>query len=159
MKDLSGKKFERLTAIERVGKAKHGGSLWKCLCDCGNEKFISTVDLIHSRVKSCGCLKKDRNIEKGYIILNSNESAEKRKKEYIDNTRLCLLQSKMLKNNTSGHKGVYYNSACKKWTAFIHFQKKFHHLGNFAEIKDAVKARLEAENKYFKPFIEKTTVN
>ena len=35
------------------------------------------------------------------------------------------------------------------------FQKKQHILGYFIEVHDAIKARKEAEEKYFKSFLEK----
>ena len=38
-KDLSGKKFHKLSVIERSGSNRQGSSTWKCLCDCG--KYIT----------------------------------------------------------------------------------------------------------------------
>lgn len=35
-----------------------GNSLWECICDCGNCKTVRTTDLIHGKVKSCGCYRK-----------------------------------------------------------------------------------------------------
>lgn len=49
-KDLTGQKFEKLTAIEYIGNSQ-----WKCLCDCGNETIISTKKW--GKTKSCGCLR------------------------------------------------------------------------------------------------------
>jgi hypothetical protein len=48
-------------------------------------------------------------------------------------------------NNTSGHTGVTFNSARNKFQAQIHVDGKCKHLGLFADIGDAVKARLNAE--------------
>ena len=42
--DITGQRFGRLTAIERVGHNNNGHSLWKCLCDCGNEKVVMITD-------------------------------------------------------------------------------------------------------------------
>lgn len=36
---------------------------WHCLCDCGNETYISASALKSGRTKSCGCLTKQRIIE------------------------------------------------------------------------------------------------
>ena len=55
-KDITGKKFGRLLALERVGKTKHGHSIWRCLCDCGNIKDVSINSLTMGVTKSCGCL-------------------------------------------------------------------------------------------------------
>lgn len=60
-KDLSNKKFGKLTALYPVGKSKSSGTLWHCLCDCGNEVDKPTSILMSGGVKSCGCLIKTRN--------------------------------------------------------------------------------------------------
>lgn len=65
-KDLTGMKFGRLTALERVedeytpsGKKK---IMWKCLCDCGNTFVAQSTDLtrFNGGTKSCGCLKLEK---------------------------------------------------------------------------------------------------
>jgi hypothetical protein len=40
---------------------------WLCRCECGNLKLIRGYDLISNRVKSCGCLYKERCIGLNYI--------------------------------------------------------------------------------------------
>ena len=45
LEDISGKRYGRLVAIEPVGKNKKGLTLWRCKCDCGNEK-ITTVTFV-----------------------------------------------------------------------------------------------------------------
>lgn len=57
IKDITGKKFNRLTAIEPTGVKVNGGYVWKCLCDCGNIKEISIGALCYGSVQSCGCAK------------------------------------------------------------------------------------------------------
>lgn len=52
-------------------------------------------------------------------------------------------------NNTYGVAGVYWNKNLNKWTASISVNKKQIHLGVFITFNDAVKARKEAEEKYF----------
>lgn len=37
IKDLTGKKFGRLTAICPNGKNKQNATLWLCICECGSE--------------------------------------------------------------------------------------------------------------------------
>lgn len=54
--DLTGKRFGKLTVIERDGIDKHRRALWKCACSCGNEIIASTSDLKCGNRKSCGCL-------------------------------------------------------------------------------------------------------
>lgn len=56
--DLTGKKFERLTVLEKQDK-KGNEWRWKCLCDCGNECLVTGVSLRTGGTRSCGCLKKE----------------------------------------------------------------------------------------------------
>ena len=58
-KDLTGLRFGKLTAIEKSGtKTKQGSVIWRCLCECGNEAFISSGHLTDGHTSSCGCLSK-----------------------------------------------------------------------------------------------------
>ena len=62
---LIGKKFNRLLVISRADNIvqKDGRSrvAWSCLCDCGNRTIVVTNLLKSGRVKSCGCIKTERN--------------------------------------------------------------------------------------------------
>lgn len=57
--DLTGKKFGRLSVIERVANNKDGHTMWKCRCDCGNERIIMGKSLCSGHTQSCGCLNKE----------------------------------------------------------------------------------------------------
>lgn len=61
--DLSGKKFGRLTVIERgedfiapKGSRQPG---WICRCDCGNQITVRANGLTAGNTKSCGCLSRE----------------------------------------------------------------------------------------------------
>ena len=60
-----------------------------------------------------------------------------------------LMNTKMFSNNTSGHKGVTFDKSRNKWMAHIKLNGKHKTLGRFVKFEDAVKARKEAEEKYF----------
>lgn len=60
MNDLIGRKFGKLTVIEKTEKLKNNSIMWKCKCECGGTISASTRDLKQGRIKSCGCLKKER---------------------------------------------------------------------------------------------------
>lgn len=55
-KDLTGKKFNMLTAIEKVGTKNHN-TQWLCICDCGNTTTVGGSALTGGKIKSCGCLR------------------------------------------------------------------------------------------------------
>jgi hypothetical protein len=56
--NLLGMKFNMLTPIEKVDRPKDKKQpyvYWKCKCDCGNEKILSSKSLILGTTLSCGC--------------------------------------------------------------------------------------------------------
>lgn len=58
-KDLTGKRFGRLVALSQNGRDNAGRVVWKCKCDCGTVKSISSNLLLSGHAVSCGCFKKD----------------------------------------------------------------------------------------------------
>lgn len=62
LKDLTGLRFGKLTAIERLNekRGKNSSYLWLCRCDCGNEIKANTNALLHGHYTSCGCGKAER---------------------------------------------------------------------------------------------------
>lgn len=50
-------------------------------------------------------------------------------------------------NNTSGHKGVYWNKQIERWVARIKVGYKSHYLGCFRVLEDAVAKYAEAARK------------
>lgn len=59
MKDISGQKFNRLTAIRYVGKNKHRHNVWLFQCECGNLKEIEDHAVISGHTLSCGCYNRE----------------------------------------------------------------------------------------------------
>ena len=77
VKDLTGRKFGRLTVIEQHGfteKNKYGYryAVWFCKCDCGNYCEMDTGTLKSAGNHSCGCLAKEHlaDMSKGNITHN-----------------------------------------------------------------------------------------
>lgn len=66
MKDITGQKFGRLTAIKPEFKDKHYRYHWLCECECGNTKTISYDSLVRGLTKSCGCLNDEQRHKKGF---------------------------------------------------------------------------------------------
>lgn len=146
--DLTGKIFGALKVIEYVGNNKRGGSVWKCECKCGVVKNIDGVSLREHRTNSCGCLR----------YINSNILAENARvtlNNYnFQGTNITRLTAKKSKNNTSGHKGIWFNKKIGKWQSSIMLSGKSYHLGCYSNIDDAVSARMLAEQKLFLPTIK-----
>lgn len=77
-----------------------------------------------------------------------NRKGNFRKATHQENIR----NSSKPKNNTSGFIGVSRNKTDGKWRAYIKVDYKQISLGKFTDKTDAIKARLEAEKKYFGRF-------
>jgi len=58
-KDLTGKKFHRLTVVGYLGRRCHS-SAWLCKCDCGANSEVSAGALQKGSIKSCGCFQRER---------------------------------------------------------------------------------------------------
>lgn len=57
-----------------------------------------------------------------------------------------------MSNNTSGCIGVVWHKYANKWMASLTVNNEYIYLGLFEDKQDAIKARIEAEKKYFKDF-------
>lgn len=60
--DITGQKFGRLTVVEYVGKGQDRKALWKCKCDCGEERVVRGRDLRNGKTVSCGCYREEIKI-------------------------------------------------------------------------------------------------
>lgn len=62
--DLTGRKFGRLTVIQRAeNRITKGGqsiTMWRCRCDCGNEVIVYSQNLKREHTQSCGCIQKEK---------------------------------------------------------------------------------------------------
>ena len=74
--------------------------------------------------------------------------------DYYKGTRISSISPKRQKRGNCLHKGVYYRPKRKVWEAQIQISGEKQWLGYFKTFEDAVKAREEAEEKYFKPILD-----
>lgn len=61
--DLTGQRFGKLVVIEYAGRNERRESLWRCMCDCGNESIVRGDVLRRGTTKSCGC---GKGLKHGY---------------------------------------------------------------------------------------------
>lgn len=116
--DITGMKFNHLTAIRRVyGHANGKDNYWEFECDCGSgKKTISKkYDVIHGKTTSCGC----------YKLQRVKESVTK---HGWKGTRIYKVWNGMLKrcnstqNKNYGGRGI---DVCQEWkgeNGFVHFR-------------------------------------
>lgn len=107
--------------------------------------------------------KPKRYIRMHRLIMDANPGIliDHRKHQKYDNRKEHLRNANsntnhfnhdIYKNNTSGITGVNWDEESGKWRARIWAYGKMYHLGRFDNFEDAVKARKEAEEKYFGEF-------
>lgn len=64
--DMVGQKIGRLIVIEQC-ESKNNKAMWKCKCDCGNERIVSGQSLRKGMTMSCGCLRNEVRRKAIYI--------------------------------------------------------------------------------------------
>ena len=93
MNDLVGKKFDRLTVLERYPEKKKGYIQWVCKCQCGNIIVVRSDLLKSGGVRSCGCLAKEihsiRCRELGLARATHNKSKTRLYKIYMNMKDRC----------------------------------------------------------------------
>ncbi|WP_143316850.1 AP2 domain-containing protein [Clostridium sp. HBUAS56017] len=151
-KDITGKKFGRLTALKATDKRdKNNGSVvWECKCDCGKLAYVAEYVLNEGSIRSCGCLGKENS-------KNNMQKAIKKHLEIhiVEGTNIPIIsRNKLQSNNKSGCTGVRWDKTRKKWISNITFRKKVYYLGRHIKREDAIKARKQAEEKLFGEFLD-----
>jgi hypothetical protein len=114
LKDFSGQKFGRLTAIKPAERNHRGKTQWICRCDCGNQHITQTTNLTSGDTKSCGCYSKGKpNNEQG------KESSTRLYSIWRGMIRRC--NDKSWKHyHRYGGRGISY---CKEWGDFQTFKE------------------------------------
>ena len=136
-RELAGMQKGMLTVLEKTAERSEKGSvLWRCRCECGNEKLFSEDALVHGRTVSCGCYREKELPKKLNIKLH-----------HLDGTCVEFLQRKKRSDNTSGHTGVYITPN-GRYKAGITFKKKRYHLGVYDTLEDAICARKRGEEMH-----------
>lgn len=61
--DITNNRYGKLVVLERTKKIS-GKTVWKCQCDCGNITYVLTSNLTCNRIKSCGCLRIEKLLQR-----------------------------------------------------------------------------------------------
>lgn len=122
--DIIGKRFGKLTVIERVGSkrisAKTTESLWRCVCDCGGERITIAGPLKYGRTTSCGCGRYDRSPRLRHGHAGNAHHGIKPTSTYTIWRGMVV---RCTKPNTAnfqqyGGRGI---TVCERWTTFDNF--------------------------------------
>lgn len=63
--NLINNRYGKLLVVEITDQRVSGGVVFKCICDCGNQKLISGYHLTSGNTKSCGCAQYDTQFKHG----------------------------------------------------------------------------------------------
>lgn len=70
--DLQGRRFGRLTVINRSPRKDGHTSWWICKCDCGNIKEVRGTSLKNGNTKSCGCYRSECGVKHGKEMMTKH---------------------------------------------------------------------------------------
>ncbi len=116
--DLTGKRFDRLTVLERAENNNSDKVRWLCQCVCGNQKIIAGTHLSTGKTRSCGCLLSEHAISNNKKYCRTH--GMHRTKTY--NSWQSMFARCYDKNNPSyryyGAKGI---EVCEAWHKFENF--------------------------------------
>lgn len=119
MTDLTGMRFGRLVVIEfayvKITPCSRK-AMWRCKCDCGNEKIIRGSSLTGGISKSCGCLAKE-------------VASKKQTKHSGFGTRLYNVWDSMRQRCNNPKNKAYHNyggrgvKICEEWNDYLKFKE------------------------------------
>lgn len=147
-RDLTGRTFGKLTVVGRSDKRNSRGARttpqWECRCECGAITYKATDTLTNPDLSMCAvCAGK-------YAASKARDAAG-----FVEGTQLAKIRDMTPSAaNTSGVRGVYYESKFDRWRAQIVFKRKRYYLGTYKNKEDAIKARQRAEEEFFGEFLE-----
>lgn len=119
--NLTGQKFNNLTAIKYAGQQGRRRTYWLCRCDCGNITTVSTVHLKSGHTKSCGCMLKKIREDIKYVNYKNGLSTSRLGLAYRNMMNRCY------RKNTDGYNdyGKRGITVCKEWrdkeNGFVNF--------------------------------------
>ena len=117
----------------------------------GNKTFYASSSM---NCKGIVMHRQIMNTPKGMSVDHINHNTLDNRKENLRNCTRSqnMMNSRIYSNNKSGTTGVSFFKSQNKWISKITFNKKRIYLGLFVKIEDAIKARKDAEIKYFGEF-------
>jgi hypothetical protein len=153
--NIIGRRFGRLTVISDEGTDGHY-HYWRCQCDCGKEIVARTASLKNGNTKSCGCIRVDIAKKARENQKFNSEVSSFIQHDRVDGTRISTLKRKSVRaDNSSGCTGVNWDKNRSMWNVRIYLKGKYICVGRFQKLDEAIAARKAAEDKYYKPIIDK----
>lgn len=115
--DITGHKYNRLLALEDVGKDVRNGRVWKCRCDCGNYVNVSSNHLRRGHSKSCGCISRESAVQRFTTHGHTKKGQSTEYKAWSNMISRCTNSNTTYYDNYGG-RGI---SVCDRWLSFENF--------------------------------------
>lgn len=116
--DHTGKRFGSLTVQGFAGRNSRRLIMWKCVCDCGQERTIVASSLTSGNTKSCGCQK--AQLCRGAHQIHGATIGGTKLKEY-----LVWVEMRARCNNPRHRRYADYGGrgiqVCESWASFERF--------------------------------------
>lgn len=125
--DLTGKRFGKLTVLEKVSKTPKGQAIWLCVCDCGNLCNKRADVLKSGNSNSCGCYRKER----GRATIENALRERTRNAKQVKSERLYKVWRSMIgrckyeKADSYSNYGGRGISVCDEWRNSYQVFKKW----------------------------------
>ena len=114
LKDLTGKRFTRLTVIKESSRS--GRRAWICRCDCGEVRTVITNGLNNGSSKSCGCLSTEILLSK----ITTHKMTNTKPYRIWGSMKQRCLNPDDTRYHDYGGRGI---KVCDEWLKFENFYK------------------------------------
>ncbi len=161
--NLSGKRFTRLTVLNRVNDK--GNPRWAALCDCGNTITAFAHNLRAGKTKSCGCYRTGpsswKAVEKvinkdGYVFLRIPEHPRANKHTGRVREHIVVMEQKIGRSLLPGEEVHHLNAnRSDNRPENLELWNKSHPAG--ARVEDQIKWAIQILQTYRPDLLSSTT--
>lgn len=114
-RDLTNRRFGRLTAVSPTDERIRKNVVWICQCDCGNQTRVPTSYLNSGNTRSCGCLQRETTAR---VMRVHGLTDTRLHRIWRDMRKRCQNPNHKSYNNYGG-RGI---RVCDQWAEFMPFR-------------------------------------
>lgn len=114
---LVGKKYGRLTVVEKLESPGARNSRYKCVCECGGVKVTASNNFLSGGTKSCGCLHMESARDASIKARKHGKAGTRTYKTWQSMFGRCYSPS----NRSFMYYGAKGITVCDRWRSFESF--------------------------------------